>query len=167
MVNFWTLPFPYIWRTKTKLNNQQKPNSSFKKQIFQKLFLKKAYICPDFFAYRVKGYLDRMWYPPKQTYNLIAAKRRINRHDLYGASAAGRLTAQRRAGLPVRKVRFDSADTQHTVWCHAFKFSQAALYASSERWNARRVVIILPTAFSDLLSVTVLDVWWYLRKPTQ
>ena len=34
--------------------------------------------------------------------------RRINRHDLYGASAAGRLTAQRRAGLPVRKVRFGS-----------------------------------------------------------
>ena len=64
---------------------------------------------------------ERRWCPPKQTYNWIAAKRRINRHDLYGASAAGRLTAQRRAGLPVRKVRFGSADTQHTVWCHAFK----------------------------------------------
>uniref|UniRef100_UPI003FF06594 hypothetical protein n=1 Tax=Ruminococcus bromii TaxID=40518 RepID=UPI003FF06594 len=36
------------------------------------------------------------------------AKRRINRHDLYGASAAGRLTTQRRAGLSVRKVRFGS-----------------------------------------------------------
>ena len=57
----------------------------------------------------------------QKNYNWIAAKRRINRHDLYGASAAERLTAQRRAGLPVRKVRFGSADTQHTVWCHAFK----------------------------------------------
>ena len=55
-----------------------------------------------------EGILERMWYPPKRTYNWIAAKRRINRHDLYGASAAGRLTAQRRAGLPVRKVRFGS-----------------------------------------------------------
>ena len=53
------LPFPYIWRAKSKLNNQQKPNGSFKKQIFQKLFLKKAYICPDFFAYRVKGIFER------------------------------------------------------------------------------------------------------------
>ena len=51
---------------------------------------------------------ERRWCPPKQTYNWIAAKRRINRHDLYGASAAVRLTAQRRAGLPVRKVRFGS-----------------------------------------------------------
>ena len=70
--------------------------------------LKKAYICPDFFAYRVKGIFKRRWCPTKQTYNWIAAKRRINRHDLYGASAAGRLTAQRWAGLPVRKVRFGS-----------------------------------------------------------
>ena len=51
---------------------------------------------------------ERRWCPPKKTYNWIAAKRRINRHDLYGASAAERLTAQRRAGLPVRKVRFGS-----------------------------------------------------------
>ena len=56
-VYFWPFPFPYIWRAKSKLNNQQKSNSSFEKQIFQKLFLKKAYICPDFFAYRVKGFL--------------------------------------------------------------------------------------------------------------
>ena len=58
---------------------------------------------------------ERMWYPPKQTYNWIAAKRRINRHDLYGASAAGRLTAQRRAGLPVRKVRFGSTDNKYSL----------------------------------------------------
>ena len=107
-VYFWPFPFPCIWRAKSKLNNQQKSNSSFEKQIFQKLFLKKAYICPDFFAYRVKGIFKRRWYPPKWTYNWIAAKRRINRHDLFGASAAGRLTTQRRAGLPVRKVRFGS-----------------------------------------------------------
>ena len=97
---------------------------------------------------------ERRWCPPKQTYNWIAAKRRINRHDLYGASAAERLTAQRRAGLPVRKVRFGSADKQHTVWCHTFKLSQAAHNAPSERQNECRRVIILPTAFSDLLSVT-------------
>ena len=53
---------------------------------------------------------ERRWCPPKQTYNWIAAKRRINRHDLYGASAAERLTAQRRAGLPVRKVSFGSTE---------------------------------------------------------
>lgn len=110
------LQFPYIWRTKTKLNNQQKPNSSFKKQIFQKLFLKKAYIfCPDFFAYRVKDIFERRWCLPKQTHNWIAAKRRINRHDLYGVSAAERLTAQCRAGLPVRKVRFGSANNKYSL----------------------------------------------------
>ena len=48
--------------------------------------------------------------------------------------------------------------TRYTVWCHAFKFSQAALYAPFERRNARRRVIILPTAFSDLLCVTRLAV---------
>ena len=58
---------------------------------------------------------ERRWCPPKQTYNWIAAKRRINRHDLYGASAAGRLTAQRRAGLPDRKVRFGSADNKYSL----------------------------------------------------
>ena len=51
---------------------------------------------------------ERRWCPPNLIYNWIAAKRRINRHDLYGASAAERLTAQRRAGLPVRKARFGS-----------------------------------------------------------
>lgn len=53
------LPFPYIWRTKTKLNNQQKPNSSFvQKSFFQKIWRKK-YICTDYFALRVKGFLKR------------------------------------------------------------------------------------------------------------
>ena len=51
----------------------------------------------------------------QKNYNWIAAKRRINRHDLYGASAAERLTAQRRAGLPVRKVRFGSADNKYSL----------------------------------------------------
>ena len=66
------------------------------------------YICPDYFALRVKGYFWKEVMPIEKNYNWIAAKRRINRHDLYGASAAERLTAQRRAGLPVRKVRFGS-----------------------------------------------------------
>ena len=52
--------------------------------------------------------------PTEANLQLNSAKRRINRHDLYGASAAGRLTAQRRAGLPVRKVRFGSV-TQHNI----------------------------------------------------
>ena len=85
-----------------------------KKQIFQKLFLKKAYICPDFFAYRVKGFLKGGDVHRKKL-QLNSCQARINRHDLYGASAAERLTAQRRAGLPVRKVRFGSVDNKYSL----------------------------------------------------
>ena len=109
------LPFPYIWRAELKPHNQQNPNSSFVQKVFSIKIWRKMYICPDYFALRVKGIFERRWCPPKQTYNWIAAKRRINRHDLYGASAAERLTAQRRAGLPVRKARFGSADNKYSL----------------------------------------------------
>ena len=85
------------------------------KNRFSKSFFEKGLYLPRFFAYRVKGFFERMWCPPIKNYNWIAAKRSINRHDLYGASAAGRLTAQRRSGLPVRKVRFGSADNKYSL----------------------------------------------------
>ena len=46
-VYFWPLPFPCIWRAKSKLNNQQKPNSSFvQKAVFQRNFGERCIFAP-------------------------------------------------------------------------------------------------------------------------
>ena len=78
---------------------------------------------------------ERRWCPPKQSYNWIAAKRRINRHDLYGESAAGRLTAQRRAGLLVRKVRFGSADNKYSMKSRFLRLTSRSVCAF---WATKR-----------------------------
>ena len=83
----------------------------------------------------MKGLFERRWCSPKQTYNWIAAKRRINRHDLYGESAAGRLTAQRRAGLLVRKVRFGSADNKYSMKSRFLRLTSRSVCAF---WATKR-----------------------------